>query len=126
VARRLRSGSTGEVTAAKAYRLLRQILQAAADDRLIRDNPCRIKGAAIERSRERRTPSLAEVQRLAELITPSLRAAVLLASFAGLRRGECLGLARRHLHRDDVPPTVTVERSLVCSMVASKACFRGR
>ena len=38
---------------------------------------------------------------------------VLLAAFAGLRRGECLGLARRHLDLSATPPTVTVEQSLV-------------
>jgi hypothetical protein len=33
------------VTAAKAYRLLRAILNTAVDDGLIRSNPCRVKGA---------------------------------------------------------------------------------
>jgi excisionase family DNA binding protein len=36
------------VTAAKAYRLLRAILNTAADDGLIRRNPCRITGAGQE------------------------------------------------------------------------------
>jgi hypothetical protein len=43
-------GSTA--TAAKAYRLLKAIMNTAADDRLIRRNPCRIKGAAQDRSPE--------------------------------------------------------------------------
>jgi integrase len=30
---------------AKAYRLLRAIMSTAADDGLVRRNPCRIKGA---------------------------------------------------------------------------------
>ncbi len=42
----LRSGTLSETSAAKAYRLLRQICQVAVDDRLMRENPCRIKGAA--------------------------------------------------------------------------------
>lgn len=109
----LRSGSISEVTAAKAYRLLRQILEAAVDDRLIRSNPCRIKGAAVERSAERKIPSLDEVLRLADAIEPRYRAMVLLAAFAGLRKGECYGLARRHLDLDAQPPTVTVERARV-------------
>jgi hypothetical protein len=33
---------TGEVTVAKAYRLLKAILNTAVDDGLIRRNPCRI------------------------------------------------------------------------------------
>ena len=109
----IRSGTISDTTAAKAYRLLRQIMQAAVDDRLIRDNPCRLKGAATEHSRERQIPSLDEVTRLADAIAPRFRCMVLLAAFAGLRKGECLGLARRHLDLDGEPPTVTVERSLV-------------
>jgi hypothetical protein len=35
----------GEVTVAKAYRLLHAIMATAADDKVIRRNPCRIKGA---------------------------------------------------------------------------------
>jgi Phage integrase SAM-like domain len=34
------------VTAAKAYRLLRAIMNTAVDDGLIRRNPCRIKALA--------------------------------------------------------------------------------
>jgi hypothetical protein len=41
----LRSGTIADATAAKAYRLLRQILQAAVEDRLIAEKPCRIKAA---------------------------------------------------------------------------------
>ena len=100
-------------TSAKAYRLLRQMLEAAVDDRLIRENPCRLKGAATERSDERLIPTLAEVDRLAEAIDARFRAMVWLAALAGLRRGECLGLARKHLRLDDNPPSVTVERSLI-------------
>ena len=101
-----------QTSAAKAYRLLRQILQVAVDDRVIRENPCRLKGAATERSRERSIPTLAEVAAVAEAINPRFNAMVWLAALAGLRRGECLGLARKHLKLDD-QPTVTVERSLV-------------
>jgi integrase len=109
----IRSGRISDTTAAKAYRLLRQIMQAAVDDRLIRDNPCRLRGAATEHSRERQIPTLDEVARLADTISPRFRSMVLLAAFAGLRKGECLGLARRHLSLDADPPTVTVERSIV-------------
>ena len=41
------------VTVAKAYRLLKAILNTAVDDGLIRRNPCRIKGAGQEKSPER-------------------------------------------------------------------------
>ncbi len=110
---KIRAGSISDTTAAKAYRLLRQIMQAAVDDRLIRENPCRIKGAAMERSAERQIPSLEDVSRLADVIEPRYRAMVLTAALAGLRRGECFGLARRHLRLDDASPMVSVERSRV-------------
>ena len=41
------------VTVAKAYRLLKAILNMAVDDGLIRRYPCRIKGAGQEKSDER-------------------------------------------------------------------------
>ena len=44
---------TGQVTVAKAYRLLQVIMATAVDDGLIRRNPCRITGAGQEKSRER-------------------------------------------------------------------------
>jgi hypothetical protein len=41
---RLDSG-VGEVTVAKAYRLLKSIMYTAVDDGMIKRNPCRIDGA---------------------------------------------------------------------------------
>ncbi len=110
---KIRGGSISDTTAAKAYRLLRQIMQSAVDDRLIRENPCRLKGAAVERSQERQIPSIEDVHRLGDAIEPRYRAMVFVAAFAGLRKGECYGLARRHIDLDAEPPTLFVERSRV-------------
>ena len=110
---RLAAQRLAKATTAKAYRVLRQILAAAVDDRLLRENPCRVVGAASEQSAERRVPSLDEVVALVNAIAPRYRAMVLLSGFCGLRRGECLGLARRHLDLETRPPVVIVERSLV-------------
>ncbi len=107
------SRGLSQATVAKAYRLLRQIMDSAVDDRLRRDNPCRIKGASVERSRERQIPSPEQVVALADAIAPHYRAMVILAAFAGLRKGECLGLTRSHLDLDNDPPTVTIDRALV-------------
>lgn len=107
----IRAGTISETTAAKAYRLLRQIMQSAVDDRLIRENPCRIKGAAVEHSTGRQIPTLDEVHQLADAIDPRYRAMVITAAFAGLRKGECFGLARRHLLLDATPPRLSVERA---------------
>lgn len=54
------AGTQSSVTTAKAYRLLRQILEAAVDDMLLRSNPCTLKNVAVERSAERSTPTIDE------------------------------------------------------------------
>jgi integrase len=94
-------------TAAKAYRLLSQIMRTAVADEKIHRNPCQVKGAAVERAPERPMSSIAEVQELAEAMPAKLRAAVLLAAWCQLRRAELLGLRRRDI--DLSAGTVSVE-----------------
>lgn len=106
-----RADKPGPVTVAKCYRLLRAILNTAAEDDLIIKNPCSLKGAGVERSPERPIATPEQVWALADAIEPRFRLMVLSAAFLGLRFGELAGLSRRHvnvLHR-----TVTVERQLV-------------
>jgi integrase len=79
------SAGVTPVTAAKAYRLLKSILATAVDDGLIRRNPCRIKGASVEKSPERPVLTVGQVYALADAIGPRYRALVLLACFCGLR-----------------------------------------
>ena len=90
----------GPVTVAKAYRLLRAILNTAAKDKRIKENPCQIDGADKESSPERPVLSVAEVYRLADAISPRYRALVLLATFGNMRWGELAGLRRRNLDLD--------------------------
>jgi integrase len=90
----------GPVTVAKAYRLLRAILNTAMTDKRIRENPCQIKGADKESSPERPVLSVPEVYRLADAIEPRYRALVLLATFGNMRWGELAGLRRRYLDLD--------------------------
>jgi integrase len=66
--KKLLDAGVSPVTSAKAYRLLRAILNTAVEDGLIRTNPCRIKGAGSEDSPERPVLSVAPVYALA---TPS-------------------------------------------------------
>ena len=61
---------------------------AAVDDRLIRMNPCRIKGASVERSPERPVLTVAEVYAVAGAMPKRYRLMVLLATFCSLRFGE--------------------------------------
>ena len=80
---------------AKSYRLLRTILNTAVADGALAKNPCAIRGAGIEDPDERPILEVAEVEALAAAIEPHLRALVMTAAYAGLRRGELLALRRR-------------------------------
>lgn len=85
---------------AKAYRLLRAILNTAVTDKRIRENPCQIRGAGKESSPERPVLSVPEVYQLAEAIEPRYRALVLLSTFGNMRWGELAGPRRRYLDLD--------------------------
>ncbi|MEM7342485.1 MAG: tyrosine-type recombinase/integrase [Actinomycetota bacterium] len=106
----LRSTTLSPVTVAKVYRLLRTMLATAVEDGLIESNPCKIQGAGVERSAERSIPDLPTVIAIAEAMPPHLQATVWIAAFAGLRKGEILGLARRHV--DLGSQLIKVERAL--------------
>jgi integrase len=97
-------------TAANAYRLLRAIFNTAVTDELVTRNPCRVKGAGADRAKERVIPTVAQVEALMNAMPAELRAAVVLAAWGTLRRGEVLGLRRGDI--DLVAGTVRVERSL--------------
>jgi integrase len=93
----LKAGHPGASTAAKAYRLLHAILGTAVEDGVLPRNPCVVRGAAVERPKERPIATIEEVYALADAITPGFRALVLLATFTGLRLGELRALKRRNL-----------------------------
>jgi integrase len=96
---------------AKAYRLLRAVLNTAVDDDVIRRNPCRIKGADQEHAAERPTLTPGQVAALARHMPPRLVALVMLATYASLRWGELAALRRADLDLDAA--TVQVERTQV-------------
>ncbi|MGH3420829.1 MAG: tyrosine-type recombinase/integrase [Streptosporangiaceae bacterium] len=106
----IRAGRPGAPTVAKCYRLLRAILNTAVDDGIIAKSPCRIKQAGTERSPERPVATIEQVLELCDTMGGKYRALVLLATFAGLRVGEILGLTRSSLDLD--AGTVTVTRQL--------------
>jgi integrase len=96
---------------AKAYRLLKAILNTAVDDGLIRRNPCRIKGAGQEESPEQPVLTMHQVFDLAEAFDPRYCALVLLAVFCSLRWGELAALRRHHV--DLASSTVRIHESVV-------------
>jgi integrase len=101
---------TGPTTIAKAYRLLRTILGTAVADGRILVNPCQIKKAGAEQAAERPTVTPAEVVAIAAHVPEGHRSMVLLAGICGLRLGEALGLAVRHV--DLLHGTLRIERQL--------------
>jgi integrase len=107
----LLDAGVGPVTVAKAYRLLKAILNTAVDDGLIRRNPCRIKGAGQEESPERPVLTMRQVFDLADAFDRRYRALVLLAVFCSLRWGELAALRRRHV--DLASSTVRIQESVV-------------
>jgi integrase len=90
---RLRS-DVGRSTVAKAYRLLKSILNTAVADEVLPRNPCMLRGAGSERTPERVPPTLADAHTLADSIAPRWRMLVLLATWSGLRWGELVALRR--------------------------------
>jgi integrase len=94
----LLKGGASQSTVAKAYRLLHAILNTAVADGLIRNNPCQIPGAGLERPDERPVLTIQQVLNLAALMPRRLRPMVLLATFAGLRYGEVTALTRADIH----------------------------
>jgi integrase len=87
----------GPVTVAKAYRLLHGIMTTAVEDGKIRRNPCRIKGAGQEYSKERPVIPVTTLVELLDHVPERYRALLLLATFANLRFGELAGLRRGQL-----------------------------
>lgn len=94
--------------AAKAYRLVRAVLNTAVrEDELIRANPCRIPGADREEPEERPVLQVTQVLSLADAVPERYRALVLLSTFACLRWGEAIALTRADLDLEERVVSIT-------------------
>jgi integrase len=83
---------------AKAYSLLRSIMNGAVDDELITVNPVQIRSAGASRRVKKIEPaSLAELATLAAAMPDRLQLAVLLGAWCAMRYGEIAELRRRDL-----------------------------
>ena len=89
-----RAGEVTPTTIAKAYRLLRRILNVAVEAGYLPRNPCTVKGAGIERAAEMRHASIPQLHQLADAVPGGYRALILLAGYSGLRWAELVGLRR--------------------------------
>ncbi|XMA37901.1 tyrosine-type recombinase/integrase [Streptomyces albogriseolus] len=98
-AERLRITGAKTITA-KAYRLLKAIMETAVDDELIPRNPCRIKGAGKEKAAERRVATVAQVDALANAVGMRWRLMVYLGAYGPMRPEELAGLRRRDVDVD--------------------------
>jgi integrase len=104
-------GTGGRTSIAQSYRFLHAVMNTALRDGAITKNPCQIPGAGSDRAKERPVATPAQVAALIDAITPRYRAAVLLAAWCGMRRGEILGLHPADI--DLTTGTVTVRRNRV-------------
>ncbi|MBO2445621.1 site-specific integrase [Actinomadura barringtoniae] len=99
--RKQRLKAVGQSTVAKAYQLLKSVLNTAVEDELIRRNPCRIKGAGTPYTPERQVIPLTKVSEILAASPERYRALILLGTFTTLRWGELAGLRRSHLDLDE-------------------------
>lgn len=97
----------GTGTVAKAYRLLHAICATAVVDEHITRNPCTIRGAGMEHSAERPVATIDQIHTLAHTIGPRWKALIWLATYCGLRFGECAALTRDKINLTDGTVAVT-------------------
>ena len=91
-----------DAAGARAYGLLKAMLQTAEDDELVLRNPCRLKGAGhTVKQRESVALSPGELSRLAESMPERWRAPTLVSGWCGLRVGEAAGLRRGDVDLDE-------------------------
>ncbi|TCC19431.1 site-specific integrase [Kribbella speibonae] len=87
-----RRGTGGRTSIAQSYRFLRAVMNAAVRDEAIVKNPCQIPGAGADKASERPIATPDQVGQLIDAITPRYRAAVAVAAWCTLRRGEVCAL----------------------------------
>lgn len=83
---------------ARAYSLLRSILNTAVERRLIERNPCQIRGAGnVVRKRHIEPATVAELDVMVRVVPARYKAMLLLAAWCALRFGELAELRRSDL-----------------------------
>ncbi|SES28308.1 tyrosine-type recombinase/integrase [Actinokineospora terrae] len=92
----LLAAGVSQTMAAKAYRLLRAVLNTAVDeDSILVKNPCRVRGADQETPSERPVLTVKQVFELADAMpVRRLRTLILVTAFCTLRWGEVVALRR--------------------------------
>jgi len=99
--------------AAYAYRLLRAVLNTAVDEKLIVENPCKVRGASSARTGKKVLPPTSAEYAIIEASMPEhLRAAVVIAAWGALRYGEMTELRRKDITFDGDVCLIRVERAV--------------
>lgn len=105
--------ATRPTALAQAHRLLRAILNVAADDEILSSNPCRLRsGGKPKPARPSRSLTVADVRALAEQVPARYRVLVLVLAFGGLRFGEATALRRSDVLVSENHLALRVERSV--------------
>jgi integrase len=128
----LLEAGVSQSVAAKAYRLLRAILNTAVqEDEIITRNPCRVRGADRENPAERPVLTVRQVFQLADAMRYRRhRVLILVAAFATLRWGEVTALRRCDVAPDgswvrvNFAHTEVVGRGIVVGPPKSRAGVR--
>lgn len=101
-----------QTTRARAYGVLRVILNDALDNDLIPTNPCKIRGGGrVERESVTRVATVEELSVIADHMPDHRRLMVQLAGWCGLRYGEVAELRRRDI--DTRAGMIHIRRSVV-------------
>lgn len=101
---------SGAVQLAQAYRFLRAIFNVAIDDGIIKENPCRIKGAGTPRHAERPIITPEQIAALANEVPDRYSILVILAAYSSIRSSELLGLQRKHIN--ELQSVIRIEHQL--------------
>jgi integrase len=106
-------GTGRKTTAARAYGLLRSVMQTAVLDRIVPENPCTIRGAQnATTGRKSPVPTVAELAIIEATMPERYRAMVPIAAWGGLRYGELTELRRCDVLVDDDTIVLRVERAV--------------
>ena len=101
---------SGAVQLAQAYRFLRAIINVAIDDGIMKENPCRIKGAGTPRHAERPIITPEQIAALANEVPDRYSILVILAAYSSIRSSELLGLQRKHIN--ELQSVIKIEHQL--------------
>ncbi len=104
------SGTGGRTSIAQSYRFLSTVMNLAVRERAVSINPCQIRGAGASRAKERPIATPAMIELLVQAITPRYRAAVLMAAWCEIRRGELCALLTDFVDADSATAWVLRNR----------------